>query len=284
MLPRDLQYDTIDTQSITVQDIHGMSVQSAYHYHPFFEISLVNGKGKRIVGNRIDSFKGIDFVLLGQHLPHTWFDYQSIDMISLHFTTASIEHSKHSLPELKAVKNLLKQAEKGLSFQGIADASGGIGLKVYTRELRRLQSVDGLDRLIALVQLLQLMTQDNSRMQISEYEYSYPLSERWELRNRVLRYLLEHFTLDLDIKQVANQANLSVSAFCHFFKKTTNYRFSDYLNKLKVGYASKLLVETNQQVSKIAYQTGYNSLSNFNKRFKEVQGIAPSQYRSGLQA
>ena len=95
----------------------------------------------------------------------------------------------------------------------------------------------------------------------------------------VIKYIYENFTIDLSVQDVAAQANLSVSAFCHFFKKHTHKRLNEFVNELRIGYASKLLIETHNHVSDIAYQAGYNSISNFNKRFKEINMVSPSEYR-----
>ncbi len=72
---------------------------------------------------------------------------------------------------------------------------------------------------------------------------------------------------------------MTKSAFCHYFKKRTRKNFSRFVNEMRVGHASKLLVETDNSISEICFQSGFRNLSNFNRRFKEINSLSPQEYR-----
>ncbi len=96
---------------------------------------------------------------------------------------------------------------------------------------------------------------------------------------RVHEYIMNNFNRDISLTDVADIALMNKSAFCRYFKKATKKSFSQYLNEIRIGYACKLLQErTDTTISEIAFQVGYNNLSNFNRQFKIITGYAPKAY------
>ena len=88
-----------------------------------------------------------------------------------------------------------------------------------------------------------------------------------------------YLTDDISLEEIAKVANLSPTAFCRLFKQRTNRHFVEYLNEVRISNACKFLLETSLNVSEIAFQCGYKTLSNFNKIFKKTTGLAPKEYR-----
>ena len=95
----------------------------------------------------------------------------------------------------------------------------------------------------------------------------------------VFRYTMELFRQPISLADVAEVAGLSVPAFCNFFKKSTKKTYIDFLNKVRVGHACKLLIETDLKIINICYESGFNTLANFNKQFLKVKQLTPSKYR-----
>ncbi|WP_372638124.1 helix-turn-helix domain-containing protein [Fodinibius sp.] len=75
---------------------------------------------------------------------------------------------------------------------------------------------------------------------------------------------------------------MTKTAFCRYFKKVTGKTFFTYLNEYRGGYACKLLMQTNLNVSEICYKSGFNSISNFNKQFKAITDTSPVRYKNKL--
>jgi AraC-like DNA-binding protein/ligand-binding sensor protein len=95
-------------------------------------------------------------------------------------------------------------------------------------------------------------------------------------------YIAAHQTDDLTLSQVAKAVNTSTFYFCKMFKKVTGLNFTDYVSRLRVERARNLLLNKNLRVSEIAYEVGFQSLTHFNRVFKRILGVSPTQYRSRL--
>jgi AraC-like DNA-binding protein len=72
---------------------------------------------------------------------------------------------------------------------------------------------------------------------------------------------------------------MSSSAFCRFFEQSTGKTLFQYLKEVRIGYACKLLQETDMSISSICYESGFNNFSHFNNQFKEVNTVSPGEYR-----
>jgi AraC-like DNA-binding protein/ligand-binding sensor protein len=97
---------------------------------------------------------------------------------------------------------------------------------------------------------------------------------------RAKSFIQEHQTEDLRLGQVAKAVNTSTFHFCKIFKKMAGINFSDYLSRVRIEKSKNLLLNPNLRVSEIAFEVGFQSLTHFNRRFKQIMGHSPSDYRS----
>ena len=88
----------------------------------------------------------------------------------------------------------------------------------------------------------------------------------------------------LSLAQVANAAGASIFHFCKVFKKTTGLKFTDYLARVRLEDARHQLLNPNKRVSEVAYDVGFQSLTQFNRMFKRVFGQSPSEFRDQMHA
>jgi len=75
---------------------------------------------------------------------------------------------------------------------------------------------------------------------------------------------------------------MGITAFCNFFKQHHKTTFVEYLNIVKIGHACKLLNEKDENIVGAAYKSGFNTLANFNRQFKKIKNMTPSEYRKTL--
>src|SRR5690606_7693712 len=94
-------------------------------------------------------------------------------------------------------------------------------------------------------------------------------------RDYIQKHLDEKITLD----QAASVANMSASHFCRVFKKATDMNFSEYVARIRVERAKEMLVESNYTMAHIAYDCGFNSVTDFNRTFKKITGLTPTEFR-----
>mgnify|MGYP000329867692 CR=1 FL=1 len=89
---------------------------------------------------------------------------------------------------------------------------------------------------------------------------------------KVIDYLNQHFDKPISLADVANLANMTEVSFSRFFKQHTGISFIDNLLEIRLGHASRLLIETHLPISQIAFNCGFNNISNFNRIFKKKKG------------
>jgi transcriptional regulator GlxA family with amidase domain len=97
---------------------------------------------------------------------------------------------------------------------------------------------------------------------------------------KLMHYIQQNFKEDITLQQAASVAGLQIHSFCRFFKTLTNRTFSDFLNEVRIGFACKLLQQSDLPVTQIALECGYTNISYFNRCFKKVNKISPKAYRS----
>jgi AraC-like DNA-binding protein/quercetin dioxygenase-like cupin family protein len=252
-----------------------------WHFHPECELTLiVQSSGRRFVGDSIEAFVPGDLVLLGANLPHYWRNpgpeknsKTKAQAVVAHFREECFGAEFLGLPEMTGVRNLLLRARRGLQFTGkTRDAVAAI--------MMQLPGSKGLDRLMALLNIFKLLHESAEARVLSSPGFA-PLLDEFasERINRAYKFIFKNFTAPIRHGEIARGAGMSLSAFGHYFKRVTGHTLTDFINDVRVGHASRRLIETDQPVSKIAYESGFESLSNFNHRFRKLTGVSPKEYR-----
>ncbi|TLX72303.1 helix-turn-helix domain-containing protein [Labilibacter sediminis] len=272
MKPEFEKIDKNINSSFRVFEHKNLKEYKPYHFHPEFEIVLITkGEGKRFVGDHIGFFKKNDLVLVGGNLPHCWVQNDEINAVVIQFNWEIFMDRVGNMPELIKIIELLEKATNGISFNEISTTC--------YKKLKKISMLEGIDRLICFLQLLNEMSIVKNYEVLSSFTFNDLHTQKHRI-DKVLKYIYENFNHELNVNVAADILKMNVSAFCHYFKKTTNRTFSNFVNQVRIGYAGKLLIETDKNVSEIAFDSGYNSLSNFNKRFREKNGISPKEYRT----
>jgi AraC-like DNA-binding protein/quercetin dioxygenase-like cupin family protein len=247
-----------------------------WHYHPEYELTLItHGRGKRLVGDSYENFESGDLVLLGPGLPHTWSSNetgkQDASAVVIQFSEDFVSNFL-SLPEFKRVGDLLASASGGLVFNH----------EHLHGELEQLPTLAGVEKITSLFNILQkLSTQKGIRLS-SEYFSAVKGEENENRINKVCQYIQKNASQAITLEHTAALIHLSPSAFCKFFKRATGKTFSDYVNDIRVGNACQLLTESDKAVGDIAYETGFESLTYFNRVFLKKKKVTPRNFRNSV--
>jgi AraC-like DNA-binding protein/quercetin dioxygenase-like cupin family protein len=247
-----------------------------WHYHPEYELTyILKGNGYRVVGNSHEQFSEGDLVLLGSNLPHTWCgkldDGAPSKALVIQFSKDFIEPFL-KLNESQSIQNLLELSHRGIC----CDTNQLLVDQIYT-----LTNTSGLDSVLSLLSILDQLSKGISRPLTTE-NYHGIITKQFESRvNKVCTHLQQHFHEAITLKQVSDLVFMSESNFCKFFKKATNTTFSDYLNDLRINEACHLLLSSEENISKIAHDCGFESLSYFNRVFLKKKQLTPSGFRRG---
>lgn len=251
------------------------------HSHKNFELNFItSGSGRRIVGDHISGFEKGDLVLLGPDVPHCWEILEGEDQkafcIVTHFSEDIVSSDFFKMPELEKVVDLLKQSKRGLWFKIEDDQK-------IRQILEKMTRLEGLDYYIHLLQVFNRLLKIQEREKLSNpiaQEGSF--SRNLEKINKVYEYVFQHIQEGVKLEEASSLLNMAPNSFCRFFKKKTDLTFMEYVKRVRVGIAAKLLAETDKQITQICFESGYNNLANFNFYFKSIMGKTPSEYRKSF--
>ncbi len=269
--------------SFSVQIDEGPHFYDRLHLHPELQITLIQqSHGTLFVGDSISTFRPGDLFIIGPNIPHAlkndrlFYENKNLKAksISIYFSEKAFGDTFFQLPELSKINDFLRKAQKGLRVLG--NENHGIKQKVL-----QIASQKGFDRLLTLFSILQDLANHKQKEKLSRISFS---AESHELQNekisQIFQFVMDNYHRPIKLEEAAEIANLSVSAFCRYFKLRTRSTFSRFLNEIRISTACKQLIETEYSVSEICYQVGFNNISNFNRQFKIITGYTPTQYHS----
>ncbi len=254
-----------------------------WHFHSEYQLFLVQkGTGTRFIGDHVSPFKAGDLVFTGPNLPHLWqsdLEYFNGDQeyitegIVIYFPENFLGKDFLNKKEMYKIKHLFQKAQRGMVIYGESSNQA-------TAILNRLLEVEDFDRILTLLNLLNLLANTSEYKLLASEGYSNSLKENdTDRMNRVHAYVMKNFREKISLDEVAAIANMSPSSFSRYFKIHANKTFSDFLTEIRIGYSCKLLISQTIDISQVCYESGFNTLSNFNRQFKAVTHYNPLEYR-----
>ena len=252
------------------------------HNHAEFELTLVTGSaGNRIVGDSTNKYKDEDLVLIGPYLFHKWDNQDKQGTVKDPCRVVTIQFDMHLFDKALLAKKPFMLIQTFLVKSGRGIRFYGKSLSEAKKRIHRLTGLSGIESATEFLLLLDLLSKSNEfELLASEGFNANPVQVNSKRLHAAYQYILNRFQeCGLKMSDVARQVNLGDSAFSHFFKKATNRSFSDYLIAMRIEQACKLLIESDEQISRIASLSGFNNMANFNRKFKEVHHCSPLQFR-----
>ncbi len=258
-----------------------------YHHHPEIQIEYVlAGSGVQIIGDRYSRFTSGDLLLFGPGVPHLrrpdpqyWREDQTknFEVITLIFDPGLFSAAMLSIPAFKPISQLIQNSDRGVAIHGDAQAEV-IDLLIESF------TTDPVKQINLLVNILHCIGNASDLEYILPEPLDSPPSDNVSNRiSNIYSHALEHFRDTITIKDIAKVANLSEHSFCRYFKKTFKKPFSYFLAELRINHAATLLNETDQSISEICMESGFNNFANFNKWFRRIKHCTPSEYRRRYQ-
>jgi AraC-like DNA-binding protein len=251
------------------------------HNHEVFELNFVEHAAgvRRIVGDSNEVIGDYDLVLItSPDLEHVWEQNtctsDDIREITVQFYLDLSDDGFLSRNPFHSLRKMLKEARKGLSFP--MDAI----MRVY-QQLDTLSSVkDGFYAVMQFLTILYELSHCEGARTLATSSYAKVEVESDSRRVlKVKNYIAKNYMDEIRLNTLADIAGMSPSAFSRFFKLHTGRNLSDYIIEMRLGYASRMLVDTARSIAEISFQSGFNNLSNFNRIFKKKKGCSPSEFR-----
>ena len=278
--PTSLGYEPPERAGIVRCLAHGFPTPLArWHFHDEYELHLITAtSGKAFVGDWIGSFQPGHLVLCGPRLPHNWVSLglpeggvAERDLV-IQFAHEPIEHAAEMIPELAEAMPMLERSRHGIEFFGLSERAHA--------HWRAVKAAQGAKRFAAfcdflgdLVHCTDYRLLSNVQMQGEEGD---PALER-------IGVIVERITHDtgqpLSAGDAAAELGMTESRFSRFFRRATGNSFTDFVNLVRVNRACHLLMETDRRVTDICYEVGFHNVANFNRRFRDIKGMTPTEFR-----
>lgn len=253
------------------------------HYHEEFELNFIqNAKNaKRVIGDHIEDIEEMELVLVGSNLQHAWFTHncksKEIREITVQFHKDLFDDKLLRRNQLSFIRTMLEKSLRGILFS--KETTQLLAPRII--ELNQKQGFDSVLELMSILHDLSIsrnmrILSDASFNNTEQYTYN---SRRIE---KTLEYMNHNFDKPITLNEVARLANMSDAAFSRFFKQRTGNTFIDSLTEIRLGHASRMLIDTTQSVAEIAYHCGFNNISNFNRIFKKKKSCTPKDFRESF--
>jgi AraC-like DNA-binding protein len=265
-----------EKEALVYQEDHEKVFYDKLHQHEEIQISyIMEGSGSLIVGDSINDYHPHDILVIGENIPHV-FRSDSVAcskslMYTLFFTKKSFGKEFFNLTDLTGLQRFFDESEYGMKIKASENN--------YTL-YNRLKHQNKIERIGSLLFLLNdLIRSEKHPLSSFVYRKKYTEDEGKRM-NDVFQYAMNNFHESISLDEIADIAIMSKNAFCRYFKKRTNKTFFQFLIEIRIDHACKLLYQDHElSISVISELCGFQNIANFNRKFKELKGITPSQYR-----
>lgn len=256
-----------------------------WHRHPEYELTLtMNSCGKRYIGDAIATYGHDDLVLVPPDLPHTWASNRSIERgapqtaVVIWFEGDWVRRLASCCPEYEPLRGLLRRSGCGLAFGAHAGAMVRAWLPGLLSDAPR-------TRLHAALEVLCALAQEDGEPLASPSAFAggatgLPSGYQPERFNRVLALIDARFAEAWTLAALAAAATMSVRSLNRHFRQHVGESVGQYLARVRIGHACRLLSDTTLAIAAVAAQSGFGSLAHFGRQFRALKGMTPSQYRS----
>ena len=252
-----------------------------FHQHEEIQLSVIKkGEGSLIVGDMVHSFQTGELIVLGSNVPHVFKSTTLKDspshMLTVFFKKDSFGNDFFETEELKSLDSFFKKALQG--FKILKPTENIIF------QFEALFTVSKLERFILFLQLLNGIN-ESGYTPLSTFPQAKRYSDNEGQRMGIIyNFSMNHFREKITLPQIASEAAMTPQAFCRYFKKRTRKTYIEFLNEIRIEEACNLLKKhPEMSIIEIAESSGFNNISNFHRKFKELKGIRPLQYQKQSQ-
>lgn len=257
-----------------------------WHFHSQYEIIFVKeSHGLCFVGDCIQHFSAGDMILFGTHLPHymrsddvygTPGTTQRVRGTIIQFEENFMKYSFDHYPQFLQIRMLLEESKRGILFPGRPFSE-------LQEQVSAFPELEGFRQISGLLELLQELAGMPNRRSLATPHYyeTFPTLGNKRI-DKIISYINSNYTRSLSLKEIAEMASMNSSAFCRYFKENTGKTLLQYIMDMRVGYACKLLAVDGMDISQIALECGFDSITHFNRTFKQLTGLTPTQYRNNV--
>ena len=249
------------------------------HFHEEFELNFIqNAAGaKRVVGDHVEEIGNTELVLMGPNLQHGWFSHKCqdkiINEITIQFHRDLFDEKFLNRNQMSFIRTLFQRSSRGVLF------SQATTLSIMPR-LIQLPQKHGFDSVLELMSILHDLSTSRNFRTLSDVSFNTEtLSYNSRRIEKIMAFLNNNFNETITLADAAKIAGMAEVSLSRFFKLRTGKTFIDTLNEVRLGHATRMLIDTTNSINEVAYKCGFNNMSNFNRIFKKKKDSTPKEFR-----
>lgn len=254
-----------------------------WHFHSEYQLFMVvKGSGTRFIGDSVKQFKAGDITFTGPNLPHLWrsdtegstfVKSQGCEGIVVYFHENILGKDLLLKEETIKLRQLFKNSLRGVNIKGNTRKKIGQMLTV-------LLDLEGFAGVLKLLHILNSISLSPEIELLASAGYTNSLKQGDTQRmNMVYAYVMKNFKNNIALSELAAMTCMAPTSFSRYFKTHANKTFSEFVSEIRVGHACKLLIEKKMNASQVCYESGFRTLSNFNRQFKALTNRTPREYK-----
>jgi AraC-type DNA-binding domain-containing proteins len=251
--------------------------QITFHEQKSWELSyVITGSGQRIIGDTIEPFFRNEIILIPPNIPHCWSfddidtdDSGKIENITITFSDLFLENCKLTFPELDNIINRILQNKEAISFIGDT-------LIQLQDLLISMKTESEIEKISAFIKVLALISLSEDANAVGKPVFEDKKTKRMQ---KILLYIMNNYQKTITLEEMATLVDLDKSSFCIFFKKMTGKTFFSYLTEYRIESSCQMITKTNLTIAEICFASGFNDVPYYNRVFKKIKNIRPTEYR-----
>ncbi len=254
------------------------------HHHSEYELNFVEGcqGAVRIVGDSIEELGDFDMCLVGHGIEHAWEQGEchsnKIREITVQFSADLFGDTLLNKTQMSDIRKMLENSSKGIAFSQRAI------MHVYARFEKLLQADAGFYQMIEFLQILYELANDpDYRLLASSSFAKARISSDSRRISKTQDYISQHYKEEIRLADLADLVGMTSTSFSRFFKLRTGRSVSDYIIDIRLGMATRQLMDSTTSIAEICYDCGFNNVSNFNRIFKKKKNCSPKEFREYYQ-
>lgn len=251
------------------------------HSHEEYELNFIEKAAgvRRVIGDSSEVIGDFDLVLItGRELEHVWEQHEcqasQVREITIQFSSQLLNESLINKNQLESIQKMFTKAQNGLCFPMRAI------MKVYDKldTLAQEQGFYAFIKFLTILYELSLYVEEARTLSSSSFAKIEPVFDSRRIQ-KVQKYINVNYKEEVRLEQMAEMVGMTSTSFSRFFKLRTGKTLSDYVIDIRIGYASRMLVDSTMSIAEICYECGFNNLSNFNRIFKKKKNCSPKEFR-----
>jgi len=252
------------------------------HYHEELELNLIiNARGaRRIVGDHIDSIDDLELVLVGPNVYHAWFTHhcqsREIREVTIQWHKDLFDDKLLRRNQLSFIRSMIERSQKGILFSKET-------ITALAPRILSLNQKSGFDSVLELLSILHDLSTSRNMRTLSDGSFN---NQHFTYNSRriekAFEYMNNNYDKPITLGEVAKLVSMTEVSFSRFIKKRTGNTFIDSLNEIRLGHASRLLIDTTHSIAEVSYHCGFNNISNFNRIFKKKKTCTPREFRENF--